>query len=342
MAGGIGSRFWPASSEEKPKQFLDILGTGKSLLRLTYERFVSYFPNENIYIVTNKRYNDIIKTQIPEISQNQIINEPSRNNTAPSVAYTAFKIYSSNPKANIVMAPSDHVILKEEEFKKHIKYALSFATSNDALITLGILPNRPDTGYGYIEFGQNEHDDKIFKVKSFKEKPDLKTAQQYLDSKKYLWNAGIFIWSANSILKSFKEFAPGIFNVLNKGKKFYNTEYEWEFIKVNYPKTTKISVDFAIMENAKNIYTIPADIAWSDLGTWNSLHAFLEKDEKNNVLLNGKGNLIDSNNNIVKVKNGKKVIIKDLQEYIVIDENNTLLIYPKNKEQEIKDIVKIF
>jgi len=342
MAGGIGSRFWPASNEDKPKQFLDILGTGKSLLRLTYERFLAFFPSENIFIVTNKRYNDLVNEQIPEIGTNQIINEPSRNNTGPSVAYTALKIHSLNPNANIVMAPSDHVILKEIEFMNHIKNALSFASNNDALITLGILPTRPDTGYGYIEFGDedNKNGFSIFKVKSFKEKPDLETAKSYLNSGKYLWNAGIFIWSAKSIIKAFAEFAPGVHDVLAKGNELYNTDAEKDFIENNYPLTTKISVDFAIMEKAKNIYTIPADIAWSDLGTWNSLHAFLDKDKDNNVLINGKGSLIDSNDNIIKVSQGKKVITKDLKGFIVIDENNTLLIYPKDKEQEIKDIDK--
>ena len=342
MAGGIGSRFWPASSEDKPKQFLDILGIGKSLLRLTYERFLSFFPEENIFIVTNKRYNSLVNEQIPELSSNQIINEPSRNNTAPSVAYTAFKIQDLNPDANIVMAPSDHVILKEEEFKNHILNALDFASNNDALITLGILPTRPDTGYGYIELSEKNNNSgfEIFKVKSFREKPDLSTAKTYLESKKYLWNAGIFIWSAKSILSSMEKHAPGVYNKLNAAKGIYNTAKEIAFIEENYPLTTKISIDFAVMEKAQNIYTIPADIAWSDLGTWNSLHAFSKKDENQNVVIGGKSSLINSSNNIIKISPDKKVITKDLNDFIVIDENNTLLIYPKSKEQEIKDIDK--
>ncbi len=342
MAGGIGSRFWPSSNEDKPKQFLDILGTGKSLLRQTFERFLTFFPQENIYIVTNKRYNTLVNEQIPELDSKQIINEPSRNNTAPSVAYTAFKIYDLNPNANIVMAPSDHIIMKEFEFKNHVLDALNFATKNNSLLTLGILPTRPDTGYGYIELNNkiNGAGFDIFKVKSFREKPDLQTAKQYLESKKYLWNAGIFIWSAESILKALEEFAPGVYNRLNADSGIYNTQKEKAFIEENYPMTTKISIDFAIMEKASNIYTIPADIAWSDLGTWNSLHAFSPKDENLNVLIGGKGNFITSNNNIIKVSTGKKVVTKDLNGFIVIDENDTLLIYPKDKEQEIKDIDK--
>ena len=344
MAGGIGSRFWPSSSEEKPKQFLDILGIGKSFLQLTYERFLRSFPSENIFIVTNKRYKNLVLEQIPLITEDRIIIEPSRNNTAPSVAYTAFKIFNLNKDANIVMAPSDHVILKETEFLDHIKNALNFVSSNNALVTLGIMPNRPDTGYGYIELGEknNNVDFELYKVRSFKEKPDLETAIRYLESKNFLWNAGIFVWKAVNILDAFKKYAPGIYDILSSGKKIYNTEKEKDFIKTNYPLTTKISVDYAIMEKADNIYTIPADIGWSDLGTWNSLHAFSKKDKNNNVLVNGKGLLLDSKDNMIKVAPGKKVVIKDLNGFIVIDENNTLLIYPKNKEQEIKDLDKDF
>jgi mannose-1-phosphate guanylyltransferase len=342
MAGGIGSRFWPSSNEEKPKQFLDILGIGKSFLQLTYDRFLKIFPSENIFIVTNKRYKELVLKQIPEIGEDRIIIEPSRNNTAPSVAYTAFKLYNLDNDANIVMAPSDHVILKEGAFLNHIKNSLDFVSFNNSLVTLGILPNRPDTGYGYIELGaKNEKVDfDLYKVRSFKEKPDQETAQKYLDSKNFLWNAGIFIWKAADILDAFKKYAPGIYDVLEEGDKIYNTEKEKGFIESNYPLTTKISVDYAIMEKADNIFTIPADIGWSDLGTWNSLHAFLEKDKNNNVLINGKGLLINSSDNMIKVTSEKKVVIKDLIGYIVIDDNDTLLIYPKSKEQEIKDINK--
>ncbi|HHH52816.1 MAG TPA: mannose-1-phosphate guanylyltransferase [Bacteroidetes bacterium] len=340
MAGGIGSRFWPSSSEQKPKQFLDILGIGKSLLQLTYERFLKLFPEENIFIVTNKRYKDLVGEQIPSLSKKNIILEPSRNNTAPSVAYTSFKIYSLNKDANIVMAPSDHIILKENDFIEHISTALKFVSDNNALVTLGILPTRPDTGYGYIELGEknNGFSNDIFKVKSFKEKPDIKTAEKYLKSKKFLWNAGIFIWKSENILKAFEEYETNTYDILSKGMNFYNTEKEKEFIERSYPLTTKISVDFAIMEKAENIFTIPADIGWSDLGTWNSLYSFLQKDKNKNVVIGGNSKMIDSQENIIKTNKDKNVVIKDLTGYIVIDENNTLLIYPKNKEQEIKYI----
>ena len=342
MAGGIGSRFWPSSSEENPKQFLDILGIGKSFLQMTYDRFLKLFPKDNIFIVTNQQYKNLVLKQIPGINENRIIIEPSRNNTAPSVAYTAFKIFNLNNNANIVMAPSDHVILKEDEFLGNIKNALDFVSTSNALLTLGILPNRPDTGYGYIELGEKNKDVNfdLYKVNSFKEKPGLETAKKYLKSKNYLWNAGIFIWKATSILDAFRKYAPGIYDILETGKKVYNTDKEQEFIKTNYPLTTKTSVDYAIMEKANNIFTIPADIGWSDLGTWNSLHAFSDKDENNNVIIDAQGLLIDSKDNIIKIASDKKFVIKDLNGYIIIDENNTLLIYPKNKEQEIKDIDK--
>ncbi len=337
MAGGIGSRFWPASSEEKPKQFLDILGKGKSFLQITYERFEKNFLRENIFIVTNSKYRDLIKAQIKGIGDNRIITEPSRNNTAPSVAYTAFKIHNLNPDANIVMAPSDHVIEKDDVFNLHIQEAIDFVSKNDALLTLGIEPSRPDTGYGYIK-KDAEVGDNLFKVHSFKEKPNLETAKKYLKLGEYLWNAGIFVWSSKSILQAFKVNAPQIYDTLAKGEKHYNTETEHIFINENYPLTDKISVDYAIMEKADNVYTIPADIGWYDLGTWNSLHSYLNKDDNGNVSPDQNTKLISSRDNIISVPKGKKVVVKDLKGYIVVDSNDTLLIYPKDKEQEIKDI----
>ena len=342
MAGGIGSRFWPASNENKPKQFLDILGIGKSLLRITYERFSGIIPQENIFIVTNERYNNLVISQIPEITQSNIINEPSRNNTGPSVAYTAFKIHGINPEANIIMAPSDHLILKEQEFLRIVENALEFSSSKEAILTLGILPDRPDTGYGYIELSENliNTEIQLYKVQSFREKPDLETAENYLSQKKYLWNAGIFVFNTNTILSAFQKYVPGIYNVLEAGKQYYNTALEMEFIKKNYPLTTNISIDYAIMEKADNIYTIVSDISWSDLGTWNSLHAFLDKDDQNNTIIDAKGVFMDSKGNIIMAPKNKSVYIKDLNDYIVVDENDTLLIFPIDKEQEIKNIKK--
>jgi mannose-1-phosphate guanylyltransferase len=342
MAGGIGSRFWPASNEEKPKQFLDILGVGTTLLQSTYDRYKNLFHKENIFVVTNSKYNDLVLSQLPNLSLANVINEPSRNNTAPSVAYTSLKIKKLNPDANIVMAPSDHLILKEMEFINIIQKSLDFTSKNDAIITLGIPPDRPDTGYGYIEFN-NEIDqiaDNIYKVKSFKEKPDIATAESYLSQKKYLWNAGIFIFKAENIISAFKKYSPEIFRILHSGYNLFNSDSEKEFIQKNYPTTPNISIDYAIMEKADNIYTIPADISWSDLGTWNSLHAFLNKDNSNNAAIDSKCRFLDSTGNIIKSSHNKKVYIKDLHNYIIVDDNDTLLIYPINKEQEIKDIDK--
>lgn len=342
MAGGIGSRFWPASNEHKPKQFLDILGVGKSLLRATYERFSGIFPHENIFIVTNKRYNDLVISQIPEISDSNIINEPSRNNTGPSVAYTAFKIHSLNPDANIIMAPSDHLILKEREFLRIVENALDFSSRNEAILTLGIPPDRPDTGYGYIELSDEltDHDIQLYKVRSFREKPDLKTAENYLAQNNYLWNAGIFVFNAKTILAEFRKFAPGIYDILETGSNVYNTVSEKEFIEKKYPLTTNISIDYAIMEKSDKIYTLVADISWSDLGTWNSLHAFLDKDSHENNVIDAKGIFMNASGNIVKAQKNKHVYVKDLDNYIIVDENDTLLIFPISKEQEIKDIKK--
>lgn len=345
MAGGVGSRFWPGSREAKPKQFLDILGVGKSLLRLTFERFLPLCPAENIFIVTHKKYKQLVLDQLPELTTNQVLCEPSRNNTAPSVAYTAFKLHALNPDANFVIAPSDHIILKEEAFIQKLRMALSFAEKNDALLTLGIQPSRPDTGYGYINFGEAVSE-QIFKVKSFKEKPDESTAQVYLDSGHYLWNAGIFIWKAENILKAFKSYAPEIFELLQKGKDYYNTENEQAFIDEFYPQTTKISVDFAIMEKAQNICTLPADIGWSDLGTWASLHAELPQSAAGNVCNSQEVRLVETTNCLIRLPEGKLALIRGLDGFFVIDEGDVLLIYPKSKEQEIKqeteEIKKIF
>lgn len=338
MAGGIGSRFWPASRTGRPKQFLDILGVGKSLIRLTFERFLNLCPAENIFIVTNGMYKDLVKEHLPELTDNQILCEPSRNNTGPCVAYTSFKLFDLDPSANFIVAPSDHIILKETAFIENIKTALEFTKNNDALVTLGITPTRPDTGYGYIHFEKSSSP--INKVIQFKEKPDLKTAESFIESGDYLWNAGIFIWSAKSILQSFKNHAPDIYSILEKGLGIYNTEKEQEFIDSHYPTTPKISVDYAILEKSKNIFTIPSDIGWSDLGTWGSLHAESDKDELGNVLQGGHIHTQETNNSLIRIQPNKLAIIKGLKDYIVVEEEDILLIYPKSQEQEIKSVNK--
>lgn len=335
MAGGIGSRFWPASRTNTPKQFLDILGVGKSLIRLTFERFLKLCPAENIFIVTNEIYKNLVKEHLPEISENQILCEPSRNNTAPCVAYTSFKLHSLNPEANFVVAPSDHIILKEDAFIKKIEQALDFAENNEALVTLGIEPSRPDTGYGYINF-EKGGENNVNKVRKFTEKPPHEKAVEYLASGDYLWNAGIFVWKAKTILKAFQNNAPSIYEILEAGYPYYNTTSEQEFINENYPKTPSISVDYAIMEKSDNIYTIPSEIGWSDLGTWGSLYAEIDKDEHGNVVNSDRVMLENASNNLIRVPKDKLVVLRDLEDYIIIDEEDVLLVYPKAKEQEIK------
>ncbi|MEE9440064.1 MAG: mannose-1-phosphate guanylyltransferase [Saprospiraceae bacterium] len=346
MAGGVGSRFWPASTVQTPKQFLDILGVGKSLLRLTFERFLNIVPVENILIVTNKKYKALTIEHLPELPLKNILCEPSRNNTGPSVAYTALKLRAMNPDAVFVMAPSDHVILKESLFLNKIKQAFSFVKSNDAIVTLGIKPTRPDTGYGYIETickceGDNIDDSVgVCSVKAFREKPNKQTAQQYIDIGGYLWNAGIFIWKADKLIQSFEKNAPDIIKVLSQDLSKYNTPKEQKYIDQVYPNTPSISVDYAILEKATNVYTIPADIGWSDLGTWNSLHAYLDKDKNKNIIQGKNTYLIDTHNSIIRSTDNKKVVIKGIDNYIVVDEPGALLIYPIADEQEIKEVVK--
>ncbi len=337
MAGGIGSRFWPASRTSNPKQFLDILGVGKSLIRLTFERFLKLCPAENIFIVTHEMYKELVLEHLPELTENQVICEPSRNNTGPCVAYTAFKLYDLNPEANLVIAPSDHVILKEEVFVEKLEAALRFAATNEALVTLGISPTRPDTGYGYIHFDKQASNG-VHKVFSFREKPELETAQRYLASGEYLWNAGIFIWNAKTILDAFKNLAPEIFQLLDAGDGIYNTSNESNFIKEHYPKTPNISIDYAILERSSTVYTIPADMGWSDLGTWVSLYEESPKDNNGNVVQSDTVLLTNVKNSLVRLPEGKLAVIDGLEEYIVIDEGDVLLIYPKAKEQDIKSV----
>lgn len=345
MAGGVGSRFWPKSRNHFPKQFIDILGIGKSLLQLTYERFLNICPIEQIFVLTNETYADLVAEQLPAVLKPNILLEPSRNNTAPCIAYAAYKIGQLNPNANIVVAPSDHLILKEEVFLNKVEQALNFSSKNDALLTLGITPTRPDTGYGYIQYQDSDFKNQnvqseIKKVNAFMEKPILAKAEEYLKSGDYVWNAGIFIWSASSLRKAFEQYAPEIATLFESGLSFYNTIDEAKFIAENYPSSPNISIDYAILEKADNVYTIPADIGWSDLGTWASLHAIGEKDVDNNMVNLEKIHLKDTSNCIIHLPNDKAAVIRGLDNYIVVDDGEVLLIYPKSDEQEIKQVAK--
>jgi len=338
MAGGVGSRFWPKSRNHFPKQFIDILGIGKSLLQLTYERFLKICPNEQIYVLTNEGYASLVAEQLPNVLKENILLEPSRNNTAPCIAYAAYKIGKTNPDANIVVAPSDHLILKEDVFLNKIQVALDFSAKNDALLTLGISPTRPDTGYGYIKYQDGLEE--VKKVDAFMEKPVLAKAEEYLASGDYVWNAGIFIWSAVSLKKAFEKYAPEIATLFESGLSCYNTNQESEFINIKYPTSPNISIDYAILEKADNVYTIPADIGWSDLGTWASLHAVGEKDAANNMVNLDKVNLKDTANCIIHLPKDKAAVIRGLDNYIIVDDGEVLLIYPKSEEQEIKQVAK--
>ena len=352
MAGGVGSRFWPKSRNHFPKQFIDILGTGESLLQLTYQRFLKICPNENILILTNTGYADLVKEQLPNVLTDNVLLEPSRNNTAPCIAYATYKILQKNPEANIVVAPSDHLILKEDVFIEKINQALEFAEINDALLTLGISPTRPDTGYGYIEYqvSSSEHQvssgeyqelsNGIHKVNAFKEKPVLEKAQEYIARGNYLWNAGIFIWKAANLQRAFEKYAPEIDTLFKSGNEIYNTPDEAQFILDQYPTSPDISIDYAILEKADNIYTIPADIGWSDLGTWASLHAIAQQDEHHNVCNSEHIHLHDTHDCMINLPKGKAAVIRGLENFIVVDDEQVLLIYPKSEEQEIKGVSK--
>lgn len=340
MAGGVGSRFWPASRTANPKQFLDILGVGKSLLQLTFERFLQLCPAENIFIVTNAIYKDLVKAQLPQLTDNQILLEPSRNNTAPCIAYAAFKLQQLNPDANLVVAPSDHVILQEKNFVDTLQRALDFTESEDALVTLGIQPNRPDTGYGYINFEKKEVTEKVHKVLKFTEKPPLEKAKAFLESGDYLWNAGIFVWRVSSILDALQKNAPEIHTILGSSQECYNTAREQTFIDEHYPTTPNISIDFAVMEKADNVYTIPSDFGWSDLGTWASLYAESVPDENGNVITSGDAMLYEVRNCLVRAPQHKLVVLKGLENFIVIDEPDVLVVHPLLREQEIKQITE--
>ncbi len=342
MAGGVGSRFWPLSRMNKPKQFLDILGTGRTLLQMTFDRFQSICPVENIYIVTSTIYKEIIFEQLPELTEEQILLEPARRNTAPCIAYANYKIFKKNPNANIVTAPSDHLILKENVFKKVIKEGLEFTSKKDALLTLGIKPSRPETGYGYIQVNGNKNiteNKNIYKVKTFTEKPDKKLAKVFHESGEFFWNSGIFIWSLKSIMKAFETNLPEIDALFSEGISIYNTEKESEFISHTYYECKNISIDYGIMEKADNVYVYCSDFGWADLGTWGSLHENSSKDDNKNAILGGNVFSYELENCIVNMPKDKLVVLQGLKDLIIVESGNILLVCKKEDEQEIKQYV---
>jgi mannose-1-phosphate guanylyltransferase len=339
MAGGIGSRFWPVSRNVKPKQFLDLVGTGRSLIQSTYERFKQICPAENIYIVTHSSYVDLVKEQLPELPAGNILEEPSRKNTAACAAYVAWKLHDINPKANIIMSPSDHLILEERIFEKVCFEALDFVARNEALITLGIRPTRPDTGYGYIQYEQETQFEKVYRVKTFTEKPSLELANTFLKSGDFLWNAGIFVWKAETAIQAFRKFVPEMAEVFDAFANALNTNQEKDAIETIYPQCTNTSIDYAIMEKAHNVFVIPSYFGWSDLGTWQSAYENSDKDYLGNAVYGNNVMIIDANQCMVVAPEKKLVVLQGLEDYIVIDTKDVLLICEKKREQQIKDYV---
>ena len=342
MAGGVGARFWPMSRTAKPKQFIDILGTGSSLIRQTFERFTGICPPENVFVVTHALYKDQVLEQLPELTEDQVLLEPSRRNTAPCIAYAAYKILQKNPAANLVVAPSDHLILKEDLFKMKIRTALKAAEENPWLITLGIKPSRPDTGYGYIQFNPDLIDnryDELHKVRKLTEKPNHELAVSFLESGDYLWNSGIFIWSLKSIISALEEHLPDISALFASGKGKYFTGREPEFIKNTYEACRSISIDYGVMEKAGNVCVIEADFGWSDLGTWGSIHDIRSKDEHQNAITGNNVLTYDSTNCIIHMPSGKLAVLQGLDDYIVVEDDNILLVCRKKDEQQIRQIV---
>lgn len=338
MAGGIGSRFWPMSTVQHPKQFLDVLGIGKSLLRMTFERLLNIAPAENIYIVTNAIYGDLVRTQLPELSDDQILMEPQRKNTAPCITYAAAKIHAINPNATLVVAPSDHLILKEEKFTEIVNIAIQTAGNRDRLVTLGIKPSRPDTGYGYIEFVE-EGDilpGQVKDVKHFTEKPNRELAEIFVKSGNYYWNSGIFIWKARTVLQALEKFKPELYAIFTKEAAKYNTAAEQEYVNRCFEACEDISIDFAVMENAKNVDVVLANFDWSDLGTWGSLYTHLEKDYNGNAVIGKNVHMINSTNCIVNLPENKLALIEGLDNHIVVESDNMLMILNKDDEQNLK------
>lgn len=339
MAGGVGSRFWPMSTADRPKQFIDVLGVGKSLLQLTYQRFGDFCPLENVWVVTNKKYVALVREQLPDIPAENILQEPCRRNTAPCIAYVSWRIKARDPKANVVVTPSDHIVTDETEFRRIIGLCMDFTEDSDAIVTLGMKPNRPETGYGYIKADlsmSSLRQKEIFRVDKFKEKPDYDTAKEYIKDSSYFWNAGIFIWSVSTIVNAFRVYQPAIAKIFENLTPVYGTAEEQARIDAVYPECENISVDYAIMERVEEIFVCPADFGWSDLGTWGSLQMQTKRDLYGNSLIGHHIQMYESHNCIVHTLQQKQVVIQGLDNYIVAEKDGILLICKLEEEQRIK------
>jgi mannose-1-phosphate guanylyltransferase len=343
MAGGIGSRFWPLSRTKKPKQFLDILGVGKTFIRQTYERFARIIPAQNFLVVTGMDYKDLVLREIPEIDGSQVLCEPMRRNTAPCIAYATYKLLKKNPGAKVVVTPSDHVIFNDNKFLEVMLNGLAYAENNDALVTVGLKPTRPETGYGYIQIEKNDAPgckDTICKVRTFTEKPDVDTAKLFVESGEFYWNSGIFIWSLESVRKALTIHLPDVADIFSKGMAQYDTPDEEQFIFEAYSQCYNISIDYGVMEKAENVFVFAADFGWSDVGTWNSLYLQLDKDEDGNAIKNAKTYLSDVCNSMINSDNQDKlIVVKGLDNYLVVDTNDVLMICPRNNEDGIKQTI---
>lgn len=336
MGGGIGSRFWPFSRENRPKQFLDFFGTGRSLLQMTVDRFAKIIPKEHIYIVTNRRYVALVKEQLPFLADDQILAEPARRNTAPCIAYASYRIKACCPQANIVVAPSDHLILKEDEFLDAVRKSLDFVANHRALVTLGVKPSRPETGYGYIQ-SSNVNQGDFFKVKTFTEKPNRELAQVFMESGEFFWNSGLFVWNVDTILGAIRQYLPDISARFDIGPEKFNTPAEAAFIEEHFPFCPSISIDYGVMEKADNVYMLCVDFGWADLGTWGSIFDIAPRDEANNAVLKTRAMLYESEDNIIAIEDRNRLtVIQGLKDYIVAESGNVLLICRKTDEQRIK------
>jgi mannose-1-phosphate guanylyltransferase len=339
MAGGVGSRFWPMSTADKPKQFIDVLGVGRSLLQLTFDRFEGICKPDNVWVVTNQKYVDMVREQLPEIPKGNILCEPCRRNTAPCIAYVSWRIKAQDPKANIVVTPSDHIVTDVNEFRRVITQCLKFTSESDAVVTLGMKPTRPETGYGYIQADlsiSSPRNKEIYRVDTFREKPDFDTAQKYIQQRNFFWNAGIFIWNVSTIVNAFRVYQPTMSKIFENMLSVYGTPQEQEAINKWFPECESISVDYAIMEKAEEIFVCPADFGWSDLGTWGSLLMQTKRDLYGNSIIGNNVSLYDSHHCIIHTTEEKKVVIQGLEGYIVAEKNNTLLICKLSEEQRIK------